>query len=385
MKPLSDVTVVSVARLLPAEYLTLLLTHLGARVIKIDNPKSPDYFRFTPPMKDDMSVYFKVFGANKESLAVNWGEPKGAEVVKRLVAKADIFIESFRPGVIEKAGFGYEAMKAANERLIYCSVTGYGANGPLSSKAGHDLNFNSYAGTLDPSLAEGGTPRMPAVLFGDMGGALAATAAITAALYGRERSGAGRKLDIALCDVAAHLISMAGAEFIATGKYRPEDYFLTGKYPRYRIYKAKAGFVAFAALEPKFWKTFCEVVGRTDLLDMEMEKLGDELVKLFASRTRDEWMTLFEEKDACISPVLSVDEAVRSANFSARGVFRRASDGGNDTEYVMGGIFGLSDENATDFYAAPREGEHSRAILLEFGFDERDIEEMKREGVIKEI
>ncbi len=384
MLPLSGITVVDLSRLLPAPLTTLFMAQMGARVIKIEDPRGGDYLRWTPPLQGEYSAFFYLLNRGKESVTLNLKEERGREILRRIVRKADVLVESFRPGVMDSLGVGYEDLKGENPGLIYCAVSGYGyTETDFRSRAGHDLNYVSLNGiaALNGTRKEG--PRVPGVQIADIaGGSYMALIAILAALLKRERSGKGEFLDISMTHGSMPLAVMGFGEFLGTGKSPgPEEYTLNGLYPCYRIYRAKDGYVSLAALEPKFWQNFCEAVDRRDLLDKafatgeEGEAVMSELEGIFGERSVEEWARLNGEYDFCCEPVNDFQRLLRHPLVEENDVLGVDEEGRG---YVRLPVSSLRVEKPG---SVPRLGENTADVLREFVGD-IDIEELKRDGII---
>src|SRR6266566_3177781 len=275
-----------------------------------------------------MSLYFLAINRNKRSITLNLKSPQGREVFLRMVCQADVLLESFRPGVLERLGLGYEQLKEVHPGLIYCAISGYGQDGPYRLRAGHDLNYAGYAGLLHYNRGPNGEPAMPATQLGDLaGGSYTAIMGILAAIIGRTQTGEGRKIDVSMTEGVLSLLPLAAAAYLNTGKApRPGHSSLDGGLPCYNIYEARDGkHVTLAALEPKFWYTFCTRVGHLELLPFHMpvgpverDEAMDILRALFKTKTRDEWIAELADIDACLGPVYSLDEALSDAHMQGR-------------------------------------------------------------------
>src|SRR5918999_1246254 len=213
---LDGTTVLDVTRLLPGNYGTLLLSDLGADVIKVEEPERGDYIRWTPPLVDGQSAIHRALNRGKRSITVNLKSPEGAEVLGRLAESADAIVESFRPGVMARLGVGYEALRARNERLVYCALTGYGQDGPYRDRVGHDINYIGYAGILEATGGPDGPPVLPAVQVGDLGGGMAGALGVVASLGQAAREGRGRLVDVSMLDVSVSWAAVLTSWYLAT-------------------------------------------------------------------------------------------------------------------------------------------------------------------------
>ena len=352
MSGLDGIRVLDLTRLLPGAYCTLLLADLGAEVIKVEEPGIGDYMRWTPPLvfhgegAPGQSALFDALNRGKKSVALDLKSADGRDALFRLVDTADVLVEGNRPGVMDRLGLGWQHLHGRNPQLVMCSITGYGQDGPYSSRAGHDLNYMAIAGALGLNGPRDGPPVPLSVQVADIGGGgMQAAVAILAALVGVQRGGEGRRIDISMTDGAVSWLALvfaarAAGEHVARGDQR-----LAGRYPCYRVYECKDGrFYSVGALEPKFWSAFCEAVERPDLVerqyaeDLETQR---EVERVFATRTRDEWERVLSEVDACCEPVLDVDEVASHPHIAARGVLARTGRGprlGEHTEEILRAI-----------------------------------------------
>ena len=265
---LDGIRVLDLSRLLPGGFGTGLLADLGAEVIKVEQPVVGDYMRWLDPKLGDESAASWVVDRGKRSIGVDLKSPRGVEVVRRLVRSADAFVESFRPGVADRLGVGYEALRAERPDLVYCSISGYGQTGPLRTEAGHDLNYIGRAGLLSITGSHDGRPGIPGVQVADLGGgALLAMVGLLAALVRAARTGEGEHIDMSMTDGAFALLSVHLGDYFATGVVpERERMLLNGGYPSYNVYACADGkHLTVGALEEKFFAVVCEVVGRPDL------------------------------------------------------------------------------------------------------------------------
>ena len=384
--PLTGVRVLDLTRLLPGPVATLHLADMGADVIKIEDHAAGDYARILGDGPDGVSVFFRSVNRNKRGLRLDLKQAQGREVLLRLARAADIVVESFRPGVSDKLGIGYDALRAVNPKIVYCAITGYGQTGPLAMAAGHDLNYIGFAGVLDQIGIDGGQPAIPNLQVGDLlGGAMTAVMGILAALFDAQRTGQGRLVDVAMSEaVLAHnLFPLFALQTAGAVPARGGD-ILSGGDAGYGVYATADGrYMAVAPLEQKFWQVFCEAIGRPDwqvrhgARGAAAAALRRELVDLFASRSQAYWRDFFANVDCCVTPVLDVAEAIEHPQFRARGMVVQA-DG--LTQYappvkLSGWVFAVD-------RAAPSPGEHSEEILRESGFGEQEIAALQAGSVI---
>src|SRR5256885_8053335 len=330
--PLTGIRGLDLTRLLPGAYCTLLLDDMGADVIKVEEPETGDYMRWTPPLVDGQSALFNAINRNKRSITLNLKADVGRELLLRLVEGADVLVEGNRPGVMERLGIGWEIVHARNPRLVMCSITGYGQDGPFSSRAGHDLNYMATAGGLGLNGERDGPPVPPSVQVADIGGGgLQPAVAILGAVLGVARGGGGRWIDASMTDGVVSWLAMAFAAREAGEPVLRGDQRLAGRYACYRVYACKeGGYYSVAALEGKFWRALCGALERPDLIEQQYSEDASTqiaLEEIFASRTRREWQEKLAALDACCEPVLEVDEVRHQPQIAARQLFLSQGSG----------------------------------------------------------
>ena len=379
--PLAGIRVLDLTRLLPGPVATLHLADLGAEVIKIEDPQVGDYARTLGTGHGEDSAYFRMINRNKQGLRLDLKQPAGVEVFMRLAATADVIVDSFRPGVMDKLGVGYAAVAAVNPKIAYCSISGYGQDGPYRDLAGHDINYLGYAGVLDQIGREGGDPALPNFQIADLlGGALTAAMGILAAVLEAQRTGQGRYIDVAMTDsVLAHTyFTMLRLNDAGHSAPRGAD-LLTGGLPCYATYRCADGrHMAVGALEGKFWKGCCEVLGRPEWIRRQWDAgLRDEMAALFATRSRDDWAALFAAVDCCVTPVLSPEEALVNEQIVARRMVLR-EDG--LTQFAP--PLKLSGYEFSVRQPAPKVGEHNAHILRSVGYTDAEIAALADAGVV---
>ncbi len=327
--PLAGIRVLDFSTLLPGPLATLLLAEAGAEVIKIERPGRGDEMRSYVPKLGDDSVNFALLNRGKRSIALDLKAPGVLDRLRPLIARTDVVVEQFRPGVMDRLGLGYEALKAINRRIVYCAITGWGQEGPKAGIAAHDLNYVAETGMLALAAGNDGAPVVPPALVADIaGGTYPAVINILLALRERDRTGEGCKLDIAMADNVFTFLYWALGNGLAAGQWpRPGAELVTGGSPRYHVYRTADGqYLAAAPLEQKFWETFCELIG----LDARWREDGGqeaasqvEVARRIAAHDAAHWERVFVGKDVCCSIVRSVEEAVRDPHFAARGLFAR--------------------------------------------------------------
>ncbi|OVZ64924.1 carnitine dehydratase [Pigmentiphaga sp. NML080357] len=329
--PLAGLRILDLTRLLPGPMATRRLADLGAEVTKIEDPAG-DPARGMGPARGGTSEVFLAVNRNKRYATLDLKTSKGRDTLLAMAQDADALVESFRPGTLARLGLGWNALHAANPRLVLCSITGYGQSGPLARRAGHDINYLALSGVLHQNAVADGLPALPGLPVSDALGAQAAATAILAALIEAGRTGAGRHVDVALADAAfAHHV-LALAEVNVHGRAgEPGRGLLTGGAPCYAVYRCADGrSLAVGALEFKFWAALCEALQRPDLVPChwsrglapgaeESARVREELERVFRGKSRDEWNALLESVDCCVTPVLSMEEAMAHPYFAIRG------------------------------------------------------------------
>jgi crotonobetainyl-CoA:carnitine CoA-transferase CaiB-like acyl-CoA transferase len=327
MQPLTGTRVLDFSTLLPGPLATLLLAEAGAEVIKIERPRAGDEMRSYAPKFGGDSVNFALLNRGKRSIAIDLKAHDALRRLAPLIASADVVVEQFRPGVMDRLGLGYDALSQRNPRLVYCSITGYGQSGARAMNAGHDLNYISETGMLALSAGADGAPVIPPALIADVaGGTYPAVINILLALRERERTGRGCRLDVAMADNLFTFMYWAIGDGLAAGRWpQPGRALVTGGSPRYQIYRTRDDrFIAAAPLEEKFWQTFCDVIGlpdsaRDDARDAEATRRA--VAERIRSRTAEEWRHSFADKDLCCNVVRSIEEALADPDFIARQLF----------------------------------------------------------------
>jgi crotonobetainyl-CoA:carnitine CoA-transferase CaiB-like acyl-CoA transferase len=327
MQPLAGIKVIDFSTLLPGPLASLILAEAGAEVIKIERPGRGDEMRSYAPKLGADSVNFALLNRAKRSIAIDLKDTAERALLMPLVRAADVLIEQFRPGVMDRLGFGFEALEQQNRRLIYCSLTGYGQSGPKAGVAAHDLNYIAETGLLHLSADRDGAPVIPPALIADIGaGAYPAVINILLALQQRAHTGKGCRLDVAMCDQLFPFMYWALGNGFAAGRWpHPGSELVTGGSPRYRIYRtADDRFLAAAPLEQRFWDRFCELIGleerlRDDALDPASTIAG--VAGLILAGTAAHWQALFQGEDVCCAIVASLEEALEDPQVQARGLF----------------------------------------------------------------
>ncbi len=382
---LAGIKVLDLTRLIPGPFASLVLGDLGAAVDKIEDTGGGDYLRNIPPMVGGTSGMFLALNRNKRSACLDLKKKSAQEALLTLVARYDVLLDQFRPGVLDRLGVGYAVLRERNPRLVICSLTGYGQDGPLASRAGHDLNYLARAGVLGMQGPAGSPPVVPGFQLADVGGGLWCVVAILAALRDRDRTGTGSVIDVAMSEASMGFAISAFGQMLAGSLPARGEGSLTGGLALYSVYATSDGrHVTLGALEPKFWNAFCAGVGlETDphayFPGPHQEGLRAKLRDVFASRTRAEWEAFGSEHDCCVEPVLDPDEALRDEHLRARGMFFEMDSPWGPIAQMRTPVTPRDAHHA----APPRQGEHTDAILREGGIDDAAIAVMRAEGAAR--
>ena len=369
MQPLAGIRVLDFSTLLPGPLATLLLLEAGAEVIKIERPGAGDEMRSYMPKFGTDSVNFALLNRGKRSVAIDLKAEDAVSALAPLIKSADVIIEQFRPGVMERLGLGYETVAQVNPTIVFCSITGYGQAGARAMTAAHDLNYIAETGLLALSAGADGAPVIPPALIADIaGGTYPAVINILLALRTRDRTGRGCHLDVAMADNLFAFMYWAMGDGLAAQRWpRPGRELVTGGSPRYQIYRTLDDrFVAAAPLEERFWQAFCETIGlpasaRNDSVDPASVKRA--VVERIRSRRSDEWATLFSGKDLCCNVVRTVEEAIADPEFIARHLFDSQLVAGVDRISALPLPIALPFRNVGSAAGYPALGEATNALL----------------------
>jgi alpha-methylacyl-CoA racemase len=389
-RPLASLKILDFSTLLPGPYATMMLADLGADVVRVEAPHRPDMVRYTPPFDGDLSAWHALLNRNKRSLALDLKQPGAADVVKRLVQTYDIVIEQFRPGVMDRLGIGYQALRAANARLIYCAVTGYGQTGPYRDRAGHDNNYLSLAGVMSHTGRKGERPPPLGVQVADIGGgSLGAVTGILSAVIHRHATGEGQMVDISMFDMAVAWHAHAVSHYLVGGEIpEPESWALNGG-GFYDYYETQDGrYLAVGSLEPKFWQGFCEAIGRPDLIPQgyiqepaAQQALKEGIQAALRERPFAEWVALFAQLDVCVEPVLNIPEMLQHPQTQARGLVVAVPKPDGRTQQQIGSPYKFSGSEAVYRGVGTAVGADTAEILGEAGYNEAEITALRQAGV----
>jgi crotonobetainyl-CoA:carnitine CoA-transferase CaiB-like acyl-CoA transferase len=379
MLPLEDIVILDFSRLLPGPYCSMMLADLGCDVIKIEEPGTGDYARWMPPFIKGESARFLSVNRNKKSMTLNLKTEKGKNIFFKLVEKADVVLESFRPGIVKKLGIDYEQVKLVNPKIIYCSVTAYGQTGVNKKKAAHDINIIGMGGVLSITKEMS----IPGVQIADTTGGLLACIGILSAVIAREKTGKGQYIDISMLDGVVSLLSVHAGKYFATGENMgPDTMILSGGVACYNVYETKdKKHVTLGALEPKFWKEFCTYVNRADLISSQYQKDQRTLTlivqEIFKERPQKEWI---DEIPVC-APVHSLPEVFTEKQVVHRNMVLPIQHPVGEIQQ-LGIPVKLSDTPGKIRNPPPLFGEHTEEILKDLGYSEEEIHALRVENVI---
>lgn len=392
MGSLDGLKILDFSTLLPGPYATLTLADMGAEVLKISSASKPDIVTDYPPFIDgtDISASQAWLGRNKKTMFLNLKTKEGRDIVKELVKEYDIVMEQFRPGVMDRLGLGYEDLKAVNPAVIYCSLTGYGQTGPLRDAAGHDINYMSRSGIISHAGREAEGPSLMNFQIADIAvGSLNSVIGILAAVNYRRNTGRGQFIDVAMMDGCVPFNSIDGAAFLVSGRQPLREGERLNGGCIYDFYKTKdGGYMSVGSLEPKFWKQFCTAIGREDLTEGSVwpENIAEvkaEIRGIFKTKTRDEWVEVFSHYDACVQPVLDLNEALlEDEQIKAREmvVDVKLPTYDNITVKQLATSVKLSECPCEYKFAGYPAGYHTREIIEKLGLD---YDELKEKEVFK--
>ena len=379
MPPLEGLKVLDLSTLLPGPYATLLLADLGADVLRVESPSRPDLVRNMSPQIDGQSAAFRYLNRGKQSLALNLKHPDAKGVIHQLLADYDILVEQFRPGVMARLGLDYDSLKAVNPALIYCSITGYGQEGPYRERAGHDINYLALSGIASHMGTKSQGPTPPGVQIADTAcGSHPAVIAILAAVIQRQATGRGQQIDIAMADNALALQPLL-APGALNGEAAPEaeSMFLNGGgfYGFYRT--ADNRYLSIGSLEPQFRKRLVEAIGLPELAEVDDTTLKTALQDCIAAQSYEFWCRVFADVDACVEPVLNLSEAADFQQFKERGLITTDEQGMRQVACPLR----FDQQLLPTASEAPLCGENTREVMRRLGYEESEISTMARDGV----
>lgn len=387
MMPLEGVRVLDLSRLAPGPFCTMLLADLGADVLVIEPPADS---RAGQAPAGRMADPYNALGRNKRSIILNLREEEARAVCYKLAESADVVVEGFRPGVVDRLGVDYETLHKKNERIVYCSLSGYGQTGPYAGLVGHDINYISVGGALGMIGWPDTPPAIPMNVIADFaGGGLHAAYAILAALLARERTGRGQYVDIAMSDGVLYLLAMSISSYYSTGSApQPGATILNGGAPLYNVYEcADGGWISVGSLEPHFYANLCRVMGREDFIGAQFDssrraEVFEHFRKEFKTKTRDEWFEIMKQTDICAAPVYRLDEALADPHNLARDMVVEVDhpEAGKVKQVGIGPKF--SETPGAVRSPAPAPGTHTDEVLASIGYDAERIAALRERGVV---
>jgi crotonobetainyl-CoA:carnitine CoA-transferase CaiB-like acyl-CoA transferase len=378
---LDGIRIVDATRLLPGGFCSMLLSDMGAEVVKVEQPGLGDYMRATPPTRNGVSPVHSSVNRNKLSIGIDLKSDEGKEVLRRLIRGADVFIEGFRPGAMSRLGFSFARVKKLNPRIVYCSISAYGQDESLSSMPGHDINFQAMAGTLGYSPR----PEVPLLQLGDMSSAMYAALGIAGALVKRGRA---VHIDVPIISSLLSWMVIPASAYLATGHPPKRGHSLIfGSTPYYNLYKTSDGrYMAVAAIEEGFWRNLVTALGVPQIArkrfgtPKERSEVVSTLKRVFATKTRDEWARLLMHRDTCTTPVLTVEESLTSDWAKNLSMLVELSRG----ETVMNTpIRSTTPMRRRPFTMAPGLGRDTRALMKSLGYSDSKVRELRSEGIIQ--
>jgi crotonobetainyl-CoA:carnitine CoA-transferase CaiB-like acyl-CoA transferase len=401
MMPVEGIKIIDLTRLAPGPYCTMILGDLGADVLKVEEPGLPSGRRATQAGSANLSLpggllssespYFAL-NRNKRSIAINLKTGEGREIFYKLAKESDVLVEEMRPGVSQRLGIDYDTLKGFNPRLIYCSITGYGQNGPYRDLAGHDINYISIGGALGLIGPKEGPPAIPLNVLGDYaGGGMHAAIGVLAALLIRGKTGRGQYVDIAMTDGVVSLFAWLYSDYFGRGVIPPRGaHFTSGGVPYYGVYETKDGkYITIGSIEPWFYANLCRALGREDLIsqqtapEQKQEEIHRVFKEIFLTKTREEWFALLTRTDVCVGKVLNLDESENDPHLRARQMFVELDHPREGKVKQVGITPKFSDTPGSIRRFPPSRGEHTDEALKELGYDQAIIDSMRQRGCIQ--
>lgn len=392
--PLEGIMVLDLSRVAPGAYCAMILGDLGADVLKIEQPRKQGLLGSgLSPIGEgaEREAAYNALNRNKRSMVLNLKSVEAKEIFFKLVEKADVVLEGFRPGVVKRLGIDYDTVNERNPKIVYCSITGYGQDGPYRDLPGHDLNYISIPGILSLIGKKGGPPTIPSNLMADYaGGGMHAALGILAALMAREKKGKGQFVDIAMADGVLSMMSREFSMYLSSGVLpKRGETLLTGAAPDYNVYETKDGkYISVACLEPQFWENLCTTLGREDLIahqrnEEKKEEIFSAFSDIFRTKTRDEWMHILQEKNVCTAPVNTLDEVLTDPQVLHRRMMLDIDSPAGGKVKQVGISVKLSETPGEIRSLAPLLGQHTEDVLTDLGYSMDRIAEMRDKKVIQ--
>jgi len=390
--PLLGLKILDFTTLLPGPYATMMFADLGADVLRVVSGSRPDLTSLMPPFIEgtELSAGSAYLGRGKRSMTLNLKDPRGVRIVQQLITSYGILIEQFRPGVMANFGLDYSSLKEFNPYLIYCSLTGYGQTGPMTGRAGHDINYLSRSGLMSYSGRRETGPVLTGMQIADIAsGSYNAVIGLLSAVIARQTTGKGQQVDISMTDGMIAFNALVGASFLVDGQEPGREGHILNGGSLYDFYETKDGlFISFGGLEPQFFAAFCQGIGRPDLiprgvLPLDVNQVKQEIRQIIKTKTRDEWTACFRQWDACVEPVLTLAEALNDPLVLERGMIVPVSlPGGGQVKQLAHPIKFSETPSQYDQVGLPV-GTHTKEVLLELGYHEQEIKEFEETGLFK--
>jgi alpha-methylacyl-CoA racemase len=390
--PLVGLKILDFTTLLPGPYATMVLADLGADVLRVVSGSRPDLTSLMPPFIEgtELSAASAFLGRGKRSMTLNLKDPRGVRIVHQLLVSYDILFEQFRPGVMANFGLDYHSLKEHNPSLIYCSLTGYGQTGPMTGRAGHDINYLSRSGLMSYSGRRDTGPVLTGMQIADIAsGSYNTIIGLLSAVIARQATGKGQHVDISMTDGMVAFNSLVGASFLVDGKEPGREGHILNGGSLYDFYETKDGlFISFGGLEPQFFAAFCQGIGRPDLipggvLPRDVHRVKQDIRQIIKTKTRDEWTAWFRQWDACVEPVLTLAEALNDPLIQERGmVIEVPLPNGGKVKQPANPIKFSEAPSQYDQVGLPA-GTHTKEVLLELGYTDQEIKEFEETGLFK--
>lgn len=393
MQPLEGIKILDLSRLAPGPFCSMMLGDLGADVLLVEAPADGKLAAAIPGMRGgdpEAAAAYNMMGRNKRSIVLNLREPEAREIFYTLAASADVVLEGFRPGVVKRLGVDYETLKERNERLVYCSLSGFGQTGPYSQLVGHDINYISIGGALGMIGWPDTPPAIPVNVIADFaGGGMHAAFAILAALLARERTGRGQYVDVAMSDGVMYLLAgLVGGVLSGGSSPKRGSTILNGSAPHYNVYQcADGGWISIGSLEPHFFANLCRVMDREDFIPYQYDsskrtEIFEHFKSQFATKTRDEWFEILKQTDICVGPVYSLEEAVRDPHNLARKMVVEVDHPklGKVQHIGIGPKFSETPGEVRS--TAPLPGQHTEEVLASIGYESGKITTLRERGIV---
>ena len=399
MQALEGIKILDFCRNAPGMFCTMVLADLGAEVLMIERPMDETRSAYEKlvagidgPEDERRHAAFNALQRNKRSIALNLKEPDAQQIFHELAETADVVVEGFRPGVMDRLGAGYETVRAINPRAVYCSVSGYGQDGPYSQMAGHDINYISFAGALGLIGPQGGRPAIPLNLIADYaGGGICGAVGILAALMAREKTGTGQYVDMAMSEGVLYMLSGLIADVLSRGVSADlGGNRLNDGAPYYNVYQTKDGkYFSIAAIEPWFWENLCRALGRDDLLahqeatDAKKAEVEQALAETFLTKTRDEWFEALKDENISVGKVYSLEEALDDPHAQQRGMVLELEAPGIGTVRQVATPIHLSETPGQVRHLGSVTGQHTSDVLKKLGYDAAAVAGLTHRRVVQ--